>query len=135
MATRTQARESVIGLLYAYDLGNEEISKFIDIIFENKKIRNKQKEFGLNLFNGVMKNLTQIDKELFSHLKKEAEKLSYVDKAILRLAIYELLYTDIDKPVVINEAVELAKRLSSENSPGFINGVLDKVKMLAMKQG
>jgi len=128
MATRTQVRESVVGLLYAYDLGNEEISKFIDIIFENKKIRNKQKEFGLNLFNGVMKNLATIDKELFSHLKKEAEKLSHVDKAILRLAIYELLYTDIDKPVAINEAVELAKKLSSENSPGFINGVLDKIK-------
>jgi len=128
MATRTQARESVIGLLYAYDLGNEEIYNFIDIIFENKKIRNKQKEFGLNLFNGVMKNLTQIDKELFSHLKKDIEKLSYVDKAILRLAIYELLYTDIDKPVVINEAVEIAKKLSSENSPKFINGVLDKIK-------
>ena len=54
MATRTQARESVIGLLYAYDLGNEGIAKFVDEILEEKKIRNKQKDFALNLFNGTI---------------------------------------------------------------------------------
>ena len=51
MATRTQARESVVGLLYAYDLGNEAIAKFSDVILEDKKIRNKQKDFALGLFN------------------------------------------------------------------------------------
>lgn len=50
MATRTQARESVIGLLYAYDLGNEGIVKFVDEILEDKKIRNQQKEFALKIF-------------------------------------------------------------------------------------
>ncbi len=57
MATRTQARESVIGLLYAYDLGNEGIVKFVDEILEDKKIRNKQKDFALNLFNGTIEKL------------------------------------------------------------------------------
>ena len=55
MATRTQARESVVGLLYAYDLGNENIAKFSDIILEDKKIRNKQKDFALALYEGVWK--------------------------------------------------------------------------------
>ena len=60
MATRTQARESVIGLLYAYDLGNEEIAKFVDdILEEKKKIRNSQKEFALNLFNGTIKHISK----------------------------------------------------------------------------
>jgi N utilization substance protein B len=128
MATRTQARESVIGLLYAYDLGNEEIAKFSDMILEERKIRNKQKQFALNLFNGVINNLKIIDKELLSHLTKEINKVSFVDKAILRLGIYEILFTQTDKPVIINEAVELAKRLSGEKSPAFINGLLDKIK-------
>ena len=60
MATRTQARESVIGLLYAYDLGNIDIDKFVDDILEEKKIRNKQKDFALNLFNGTISNLEKI---------------------------------------------------------------------------
>ncbi len=90
MATRTQARESVIGLLYAYDLGNEGIVKFVDEILEDKKIRNKQKEFALDLFNGVIKNLEEIDKEIISHLNQGGIKdTGSVEKSILRLAIYE----------------------------------------------
>ena len=61
MATRTQARESVVGLLYAFELGNEAIAQHIDIIFEDKKIRNKQKEFASNLFEGVIKNINNLN--------------------------------------------------------------------------
>ena len=128
MATRTQARESIIGLLYAYDLGNEEIAKFSDILLEDKKIRNKQKDFAMNLFNGVMQNLESIDKEIESHLNERGlEGIGAIEKSILRLASYEILHTSLDKPIIINEAIELAKRLAAENAPKFINGVLDKV--------
>lgn len=130
MATRTQARESVIGLLYAYDLGNETIAKFSDEILEDKKIRNKQKEFALNLFNGTIKNLMVIDKELSEHLKRrEIEDVGHVEKAILRLSIYEILFSSLDKPVIINEAIELSKRLAADNAPKFINGVLDNIEV------
>jgi N utilization substance protein B len=128
LATRTQARESVIGLLYAYDLGNEGIVKFVDEILEDKKIRNKQKEFALDLFNGVVENIEKIDEELISHLNQGGIKdLGSVEKSILRLAIYEILFKDLDKPIIINEAIELSKRLASDGAPKFINGVLDKV--------
>ncbi len=128
MATRTQARESIIGLLYAYDLGNKEIAKFSDILLEDKKIRNKQKDFAMNLFNGVMQNLEAIDKEIESHLNERGlEGIGAIEKSILRLASYEILHTTLDKPIIINEAIELAKRLAAENAPKFINGVLDKV--------
>lgn len=128
MATRTQARESVIGLLYAYDLGNEGIVKFVDEILEDKKIRNKQKEFALNLFNGVVENIEKIDLELISHLNQGGIKdLGSVEKSILRLAIFEILFNDLDKPIIINEAIELSKRLASDGAPKFINGMLDKV--------
>jgi len=128
MATRTQARESVIGLLYAYDLGNENIAKFSDVILEDKKIRNKQKEFALSLFNGTIEKLDIVDKEIEEHLKqRDINDVGTVEKAILRLSIYEILFSSLDKPIIINEAVELSKRLASDNAPKFINGVLDSI--------
>ncbi|MFK2824074.1 transcription antitermination factor NusB [Arcobacter sp. YIC-80] len=128
MATRTQVRESVIGLLYAYDLGNEGIAKFVDEILEDKKIRNKQKEFALKLFNGTVENLEKIDEEIQGHLKQGGiSDIGSVEKSILRLAIYEI-FDGLDKAIVINEAIELSKKLASDGAPKFINGLLDKVK-------
>lgn len=128
MATRTQARESVIGLLYAYDLGNEGIVKFVDEILEDKKIRNKQKDFALNLFNGTVENLEVIDKEIIAHLNQGTlSDLGSVEKSILRLAVYEILFEDLQKAIVINEAIELSKRLASDGAPKFVNGLLDKI--------
>ena len=95
MATRTQARESVIGLLYAYDLGNEGIAKFLDEILEEKKIRNNQKDFALKLFNGTIENLERINAEIVSHLNQGTlEDIGSVEKSILRLAIFEILMED-----------------------------------------
>lgn len=128
MATRTQARESVIGLLYAYDLGNEGIVKFVDEILEEKKIRNQQKEFALKLFNGTVTNIEQIDNEIITHLNQRTlDDLGSVEKSILRLAIYEILFEDLPKAIIINEAIELSKRLASDGAPKFVNGLLDKV--------
>ncbi|CAM3610456.1 transcription antitermination factor NusB [Arcobacter aquimarinus] len=128
MATRTQARESVIGLLYAYDLGNEGIVKFVDEILEEKKIRNQQKEFALKLFNGTVTNIEKIDNEIVTHLNQRTlDDLGSVEKSILRLAIYEILFEDLPKAIIINEAIELSKRLASDGAPKFVNGLLDKV--------
>jgi N utilization substance protein B len=128
MATRTQARESVVGLLYAYDLGNTEIAKFSDIILEDKKIRNKQKEFAMNLFDGTMENLINIDEILSKHLqKRDINEVGKVEKAILRLSIFEISFNKLDKAIVINEAIELSKRLASDNAPKFVNGLLDSI--------
>lgn len=129
MATRTQARESVIGLLYAYDLGNEGIVKFVDEILEEKKIRNSQKEFALNLFNGTIKNLTQIDEEIVKYITQGTiNDVPSVEKSILRLAIYEILFENLSKAIVINEAIELSKKLASDTAPKFVNAILDNVK-------
>ncbi|RXJ55239.1 transcription antitermination factor NusB [Candidatus Marinarcus aquaticus] len=128
MATRAQARESVIGLLYAYDLGNEGIASFVDDILEDRKIRNKQKEFALRLFNGVIEHIEEIDTEITLHLDKRGlEDIGSVERSILRLATYEIKFESLDKPIIINEAIELAKRLAGDNAPKFINGLLDKV--------
>jgi len=126
MATRHQARAAVVGLLYAYDLGNSEISKFFDEILEEKKIRNKQREFSAKLFKGTVDNLEQIDEEIKKNLKDwDFEQLGKVEKSILRLAAFEIIVDKNDKAIVINEAIELAKELADDKSHQFINGVLD----------
>ncbi|MDY0194441.1 MAG: transcription antitermination factor NusB [Sulfurovaceae bacterium] len=128
MATRHQARSAVIGLLYAYDLGNDTISAFFDDILEEQKIRNKQKDFSKELFAGTIANLPQIDKEIDKHLAGwDMTSIGKVEKAIMRLGAYEILIAGTDRAIIINEAVELAKDLADEKSPSFINGVLDAI--------
>ena len=126
MATRHQSRTAVVGLLYAYDLGNENIGDFKDEILEEGKIRNKQREFSHGLFNGTIGNLEMLDKEIEINLKGwDYAGIGKVEKAIMRLAAYEILIVKTDKAIIINEAVELAKALADDKSPQFINGVLD----------
>ena len=126
MATRHQARTAVVGLLYAYDLGNENIGKFSDEILEEGKIRNKQKEFSDILFQGTIENLEMLDAKIQENLKGwDYDAIGKVEKAIMRLGAYEILVAKTDKAIIINEAVELAKTLADEKSPQFINGVLD----------
>ncbi len=126
MATRHQARTAVVGLLYAYDLGNTDIGKFSAEILEEGKIRNKQKDFSDTLFQGTIENLEMLDEKIKKHLKEwDYNAIGKVEKAIMRLGAYEILVAKTDKAIIINEAVELAKELADEKSPQFINGVLD----------
>jgi len=128
MATRHHARMAVVSLLYAYDLGNKSIADYTDEILEDKKIRNKQKEFALELFRGVMENLPAIDDAIIKHLKDwDFERLGSVERATLRLGAYEIMNSDLDSAVVINEAIEVSKAFGTEQSPKFINGVLDAI--------
>ncbi len=128
MATRHQARSAVVGLLYAYDLGNIGISKFVDEILEDSKIRNRQREFAYKLFTGTVQNLEEIDNEVKKHLKQwDFDDLGKIERAILRLGTFEILIDNNDKAIVINEAIELAKELADEKSHQFINGVLDAI--------
>ena len=119
---------AVVSLLYAYDLGNGSIADFSDEILEEKKIRNKQRDFALTLFDGVMENLERVDKAIIKHLKDwDFERLGSVERATLRLGAYEILFSELDSAVVINEAIEVAKAFATEQSPKFINGVLDAI--------
>ena len=128
MATRHQARNAVVGLLYAYDLGNETIENFFDEILEEQKIRNKQRDFSRDLFAGTIEHLEKLDNEIIKHLEGwDYSSIGKVEKAIMRLGAYEILIVGTDRAIIINEAVELAKDLADEKSPSFINGVLDSI--------
>jgi len=135
MATRHQARTAVVGLLYAFDLGNKNIANFSDEILEEGKIRNKQREFSNALFSGTIENLEMLDKEIQAHLTDwDYDAIGKVEKAIMRLGAYEILVAKTDKAIIINEAVELAKTLADEKSPQFINGVLDALGEKRVKE-
>jgi len=128
VATRHHARMAVVSLLYAYDLGNGNIAEHTAEILEEKKIRNKQKDFALALYEGVMENLSVCDEAIIKHLKEwDFERLGAIERATLRLASYEILFGELDSAVVINEAVEITKAFGTEQSPKFINGVLDAI--------
>jgi N utilization substance protein B len=128
MATRHQARMAVVSLLYAYDLGNQSIGDFSDEIMEEKKIRNKQRDFAMDLFRGVVENLAVIDTAIVKHLKDwDFDRLGSIERATLRLGGYEIMFGELDSAVIINEAIEVAKAFGSEQSPKFINGVLDAI--------
>jgi N utilization substance protein B len=128
MATRHQARTAVVGLLYAYDLGNANIAQFSDEILEQGKIRNKQREFSQKLFTGTIEHREVLDIAIGKELKEwDMESIGKVEKAILRLGAYEILIAKTDRAIIINEAVELAKTLADDRSPQFINGVLDAI--------
>jgi len=128
MATRHQVRECVVSLLYAKDIGNSDINKYIDELLEDKKIRNKQKEFALELYHGVDQNIQTLDKKIDNHLKEwKIKDLGHIERSILRMGAYEILNSSLDDAVIINEAIELSKSLASESAPKFIHGVLDAI--------
>ncbi|AKT91182.1 transcription antitermination protein [Campylobacter ureolyticus RIGS 9880] len=127
MATRHQVRQAVVSLLYARDI-NGENDEFKNEFLESKKIRNKQKIFTEELISGILSNLNTLDDVLNEHLNEyKMNEIGEVERAILRLGAYEIKFSDIDKAVAINEAIELAKEMGSDTSPKFVNGVLDKV--------
>ena len=96
---------------------------------DGRKIKGAKAEFAQQLFQGVLNNLETIDETIKKHLSKgwEFSRVDNVDKQILRLGVYEILFTPLAYQVVINESIEIAKLLSSENSTKFINGILDRV--------
>ena len=127
MKTRSELRDIIIKSLYqVYIYTKEEIPFDINAIV--KEEMETSDEFVLNSINGVLNNQEDISLKANKYLKNwNIERLSKVDKAIISLGIYELIYTDTPNIVCINEAVELAKSYSDENVIKMINACLDQV--------
>lgn len=128
---RRHAREYALQILFQLDITNGE---FNDIIFkdfwENVKEDDEVKEFTYDIVIGTKENTSRIDEVIKeAALNWAIDRMAIVDRNILRAATYELLYRiDIPSSVIINEAIEIAKRYSTEESASFINGILDKIQ-------
>ena len=128
MGYRRKAREYALQMLYQYDLSRES-EYLLDGYWSGKEITENVKEFSNNIVEGVIKNLSVIDNKISQSASNwSIERMAVVDRNILRMATYELLFmNDIPVKVTINEAIEIAKRYGGDDSGAFVNGILDRI--------
>ena len=124
---RTELRKKIMTILYQIFLyeSNHIDYKVEDVIKESVPVEN---DFVNEIVNGVLEYKNDIDRIANKHLKDwTIDRLGKTDQAILRMGIYELVYTDTPEIVAINEAVELAKKYGEDKSSAFVNGVLANI--------
>ncbi len=127
--TRRKAREIIFQLLFQIDISKIEAEEAISNMLEYGKMNDEELLFIKERVFGTFLNLKEIDKKISAYLKGwTLNRLAIVDRSILRLSTYELLFVDdVSINVILNEAVELAKKFGTEESPKFINGVLASI--------
>lgn len=128
MRLRRKAREYALQVLFQFDLSRD-AEGCVDVFWQDKELPIQLIEFTNMLVKGTIRNLAQIDRVIISNAENwSLDRMAIVDRNILRLAIYELLYLDdIPSKVTINEAIEISKRFGAEESSAFINGILDRI--------
>jgi len=116
-------------MLYQWELGGNTLEQVGATFFSERKAASEVEEFARALFQGAVNNLAQLDPLIRQHAENwKLERMAAVDRSILRLAAYELLNCpDTPPAVVIDEALEIARRFSGEGSVEFVNGVLDSI--------
>lgn len=128
---RSASREETFKVLYSLEIQKkEDIQEQVALYLETENIRNKETiKYMKTTIDGIETNLTMIDQRISDNLKSDwkIDRISKVDLVILRLAIYEILLTETPYKVAINEAIELSKKYSEDNSSNFINGVLASI--------
>ena len=127
---RSAIRENTFKLLYSSEIQKNFNEEQIDIFLEDNNITEKEEiEYIKNNFWGVNKNIVEINELISKNLtsKWSIERISKIDSSILKLAIYEIAYVKLPYKVVINEAVELAKKYGDDSSKSFINGILASI--------
>jgi transcription antitermination factor NusB len=129
MDRRSRARELTMQALYQLDVQGPDVLEQLGWFFCESDTDDFVQNLALDWSKGTWENLQQCDELIAdSTIKWQFTRLSPVDKSILRLSVYQLKFcTDIPPKVVINEAIELAKKYSTDKSPAFVNGVLDAV--------
>jgi len=131
---RTKAREYVLQMLYQVDITRGGWQEIFENFWESKDDEDSSeelKDFSAQLFKGTVEHSQEIDKKISLYAANwQLERMAFVDRNIMRLGCFELLFReDIPPKVAINEAVELAKKYSGSESGKFVNAILDKIKI------
>lgn len=128
---RTEMRENAFKLIYSLEIQKvENVQEQINLYFESNNITDEEaKKYIANAINGIEEHQEEILKDIETNLKEEwkLSRISKMDLTILKLAIYEIKFTDVPYKVSINEAVELAKKYGEDKSKNFVNGILASV--------
>ncbi len=131
--TRRKARESALQMMFAADVDKHDWAVLSGVYWDelgDQSFDEKTREFANNLVRGALLNLPVVDERIKSRAEHwRIERMAIVDRNILRLAVYEFLYEDTPRTVVINEALEIARRFSTFEATQFINGILDAIKL------
>jgi N utilization substance protein B len=130
MGLRRTARECALQMLYEYDVGKISADAVLSSFWEMNEQPERVREFASQLFRGTLLRIKEIDKLIQGHTKNwRLSRMAAVDRNVLRLAVFELI-ADAKTPdtVVINEALEIAKKFSTNDSAQFVNGILDSIK-------
>ncbi|MCD2452184.1 transcription antitermination factor NusB [Methylicorpusculum oleiharenae] len=125
---RTNARKSAVQALYQWQMTGQNLSQIELQFLEDDRLKDAQKSYFHEIFHGVPAQLDKIDEALTPFVDRPIEKIDPVERAILRIGVYELLLRlDMPYKVVINESINLAKCFGAEGSHRYVNGILDKV--------
>ena len=131
MGPRRKAREYALQMLFQWDITHDAIDQIAATFFQNHPEESPAVAgFARELVTGAVENVEQIDRLIARHAEHwRLDRMATVDRNLLRLATQEFLYDkETPKTVVINEAIEIARRFSAQESPQFINGILDSIK-------
>ena len=137
VGARRKARALALQALYEVDSVEHEAEETVTRLLANERLSEENKAFTRELVGGVIHNKEEIDQNIQNFAPAwPIKQIPVVDRNILRLAIFEILFDNkMPVKVAINEAVELAKRFGTDNSPKFVNGVLGSVSALASRLG
>ena len=130
MGRRTKARECALQMLYQWDMTQETMDRVTGLFWKVRTTTDATREMAERLARGAQQNLERIDAAITkASTNWRFERIAGVDRNILRVGAYELMMErQTPSSVIIDEAVEMAKRFSEADSPAFVNGVLDAVK-------
>ena len=130
MGPRRKAREFALQMLFQWDITHDSIDQIASTFFEGQEESQPVQEFARQLVTRTVEHVEEIDSLIRRHAEHwRLDRMATVDRNLLRLAIQEFMFDkEIPKTVVINEAIEIARRFSAQESPQFINGILDSIK-------
>jgi N utilization substance protein B len=131
MPSRRKARQRALQILFLWDARKQPVDEAIDAYY-NTLVSEEQPDrdpFVADLVRGTVEHLSEVDEQITKHAEHwRMERMPAVDRNILRLAVYEMTRAGTPPPVTIDEALELARKYSNEESVQFVNGVLDAVR-------
>ena len=131
MGPRRKAREYALQMLFQWDITHDSIEQIVGTFFQNQPEESAAiVDFARNLVTGTIEHVEEIDRLIQRHAEHwRLDRMAVVDRNLLRLATQEFLHdSGTPKTVIINEAIEIARRFSTQESPQFINGILDSIK-------
>ncbi|MBW2108111.1 MAG: transcription antitermination factor NusB [Deltaproteobacteria bacterium] len=132
MGNRRRSRELAMQVLFQMDISGDQSREALELFCKHFEVPRRSRPFFFRLVEGVQTSREEIDRLIEAASENwKISRMSGMDRNIMRVAVYELLYCDdIPAKVTINEAIDIGKKYGTEQSPAFINGILDNIKIV-----